>query len=102
MVVFLYRWRLKSGMEQQFADAWATVTKYHLEHSNSLGSRLHIGSDGIYYGYACWPDAETRKAAFEKPFEMPEFGLMREAIEESFPAVELNVLKDLISARSNA
>lgn len=97
MVVFLYRWRLKSGMEQQFADAWALVTTHHLEHSRSLGSRLHKGNDGIFYGYACWPDADTRKAAFEKPNEMTEVRLMREAIEESFPEVELNVLEDLIS-----
>ena len=27
----------------------------------SLGSRLHRGSDGIWYGYAQWPSEETRQ-----------------------------------------
>lgn len=102
MVVFLYRWRLKTDKEQQFADAWAAVTKFHLENSNSLGSRLHKGSDRIYYGYACWPDIETRKVAFDRSNEMPEFALMREAVDESFPEVELSIVEDLISARIDA
>lgn len=96
MIAFLYRWRIKSGREDQFIESWAAVTRYHREHSGSLGSRLHRGSDGIYYGYALWPSAETREIAFKKSVALSAYSLMREAIAESFPEVELKILKDLI------
>jgi len=98
MVAFLYRWRIKAGMERQFGEAWAVVTRHHLANSDSRGSRLHKGSDGLFYGYAVWPDAETREIAFERPFDLPETQLMRDAIEEPFPAVQLEILDDLITS----
>ncbi len=61
MIVYLYRWRLKPDKEAQFQKAWSYVTLQLREKSQSLGSRLHFGSDGFWYGYAQWPSIEIRK-----------------------------------------
>jgi Antibiotic biosynthesis monooxygenase len=61
-LVVLYRWRLHPGKEAAFEDAWLAITDTLLRHG-SHGSRLHRGDDGLWYGYAQWPDAATRAAA---------------------------------------
>lgn len=96
MVVYLYRWKIKSGCEDQFRIGWAGVTEYHRTHSNSLGSRLHLGTDGLFYAYACWPSAEARESAFAAQVDIPERQLMTDSIEESFPSVEMAVVEDLL------
>ena len=97
MVVYLYRWKIKSGCEDDFRIGWAAITEYHRTHSNSLGSRLHHGGDGLFYGYACWPNSEVREQAFAKQVDIPERQLMVDSIEESFPSVEMSVVEDLLS-----
>ena len=96
MVIFLYRWRIKKGFEQQFIDAWAEVTEFILRNYDSLGSRLHRGEDGIFYGYAQWKSSEQREKAFSQMVETEANIRMKEAIEESFPAVTLNPLSDFL------
>lgn len=63
MITYLYRWRLKPEKMEQFVDGWTLVTQNLLK-AGSLGSRLLVGSDGLYYGYAHWPDQQARLEAF--------------------------------------
>jgi len=94
MFIVLYRWRLKQGMEQQFIENWSAVTQHYLQHSGSLGSRLHRGSDGLYYGYAQWPNSLAREnASLDVRLELTWLH-MREAVEESFPEVILETVED--------
>src|SRR5262245_3082183 len=65
--VVLYRWRLHPGAEESFAEAWSRVTELLRSERGSLGSRLHRGSDGLWYGYAQWPSAAAREQAFAGP-----------------------------------
>lgn len=53
--VVLYRWKIKPGLEDQFAESWSRVTQFLLE-SGSLGSRLHKGVEDTWYGHAQWPN----------------------------------------------
>ena len=94
MLTALYRWKIKPGFEQQFIDCWSQVTLCLREEHGSLGSRLHRGNDGLYYGYAMWPSLEQRNMAFEKGVEHPARPRMAEAIEESFPEILLEVVAD--------
>ncbi|MFN0277626.1 MAG: antibiotic biosynthesis monooxygenase [Pyrinomonadaceae bacterium] len=96
MLIALYRWKIKSGHEQQFIEAWSEITLYYRENHGSFGSRLHRGSDGLFYGYAKWPSAEQRAKAFITGEEHPARPAMVEAIEESFPEVLLEVAADLL------
>lgn len=91
----LYRWRLKPGREQAFATAWAEVTEALLG-EGSLGSRLHHGSDGNWYGYAQWPDADVRATAFAKDLVPGASARMQAAIAETLPAVELTPVADFL------
>ena len=96
MVVFLYRWRIKPDLEQQFIDSWSEITAYYREHGGSLGSRLHKGNDGLWYGYAQWTSAEDRTAAFAKIPDHPAREKMSEAIAESFGDVRLEPVADYL------
>ena len=96
MFIVLYRWRIKAEMEKQFVDAWAEVTDFIRTEHESLGSRLHKGSDGLFYSYAQWKSAAQREQAFAS---MPALGArqkMRDAIEESLPEIVLENLSDYL------
>lgn len=106
-LVVLYRWRLAHGRETEFADAWRDATEALLTRG-SLGSRLHRGDDGLWYGYAQWPDAETRRAAFsqaafaEAASDPSPSARMRACIIESFPEILLSPVADLLRLAHNA
>jgi heme-degrading monooxygenase HmoA len=94
--VVLYRWRLREGAEDSFVEAWARMTDA-LRARGSLGSRLHRGSDGVWYSYAQWPSARTRDEAFAQgPADPTAVSQMRAAISESLPEIILDVVADHI------
>ncbi|MBA4183320.1 MAG: antibiotic biosynthesis monooxygenase [Acidobacteria bacterium] len=94
----LYRWRIKPNLEQQFVENWSARTAYLREKYDSLGSRLHRGSDGIWYGYAQWKSAEQREQVFnaESNTVSETSQKMREAIEESLPEIQLEITSDYL------
>ena len=105
MFVVLYRWRLKEGSAEDFALAWSEVTKFYKKHFDSLGSRLHLGSDGVWYGYAQWKSAGQRRRAFEERDEKlddPALAAARDrmarAVEESLPEIELDIKADYLKS----
>ena len=101
MLVFFYRWRIKPEKEAQFIEAWSEITAYYRENFDSLGSRLHRGDDGIFYAYAQWKSAGDRENAFEHTPKTEARTKMREAIEESFPEVRLEILSDYLVGQEN-
>ena len=95
--VVLYRWRLRPEAQDSFVQAWSRVSTL-LKERGSLGSRLHRGSDGIWYSYAQWPSAESRAKAFAAgPADVEASSRMRAAILEEFPEVILDIRADFIS-----
>lgn len=99
-LVVVYRWRLIPGHEEAFASAWREVTLAMLAHG-SLGSRLHRGEDGLWYGYAQWPDEATRERAFSAPSTDPALQTrMRVCIEERLPDIRLTPVADLLKLPS--
>jgi hypothetical protein len=94
--VVLYRWRLHPRSEEAFVQAWSRITEL-LRSRGSLGSRLHRGSDGLWYGYAQWPDDQSRKKAFAQgSVDAVATAQMQAAIAESWPEVVLNVEADYL------
>ena len=97
MVVYLYRWKLKPGREEDFQRAWSFITEQLREKSGSLGSRLHSGDDGLHYGYAQWPNRAARENSqltgeeFSRARE-----IMRDAAEETLPDIVLDPLADFL------
>lgn len=96
MTVYLYRWKIKPGKESQFEKNWAIVTKAIREQCGSYGSRLHRTGHGEYLGYAQWPDLKTREACVIDLPSQEARKLMRDAIESTYPDVELSVKSDLL------
>jgi len=64
--------------------------------AGSLGSRLHRGSDGLWYGYAQWPDDQTRQRAFTQALDSAAVEQMRAAVVESLPEVLLEPVADFL------
>jgi hypothetical protein len=95
-LVVLYRWRLHPGSEASFTEAWSRVTESLRSRAGSLGSRLHRGSDGIWYGYAQWPSDAVRRRAFAQPPDSEAAAQMRAAVAESFPEVLLEPVSDFL------
>lgn len=93
--LFLYRWRLRPGAEDAFAAAWTDATR-ELLRAGSLGSRLHRGDDGLWYGYAQWPDADRRDAAFATLGASDARDRMRECVAETLPPVALTPVADFL------
>jgi len=92
----LYRWRLHADKEAQFIEAWSKVSEQLLQRG-SLGSRLHKGSDGLWYSYAQWPSATARETAFALPsVATSAISEMRDAIAESLPEIVLESRSDFM------
>ena len=89
MYIVLYRWRLHAGSERDFKEAWTQVTESLLSRG-SLGSRLHLGDDGLWYGYAQWSSEEARRAAFAAgDGDAAAVAVTRAAIIEELPEIIL-------------
>jgi len=96
----IYRWRIRSGMEERFVQAWEVVTKSLMEEREALGSRLHRGEDGMWIAYAQWPT----KQAWEQSRELGAVDsgaatVMREAIEESLEPILMQPVCDHLALR---
>jgi heme-degrading monooxygenase HmoA len=101
MFIVLYRWRVKPEKEAQFIEAWSEITTYLRENFDSLGSRLHRGEDGVFYAYAQWKSTDQRENAFQNSPPSEAGKRMREAIEESFAEVRLEILSDYLIGQKN-
>lgn len=98
MFIVLYRWHVKPHLESQFVENWSLRTAYLREKYDTLGSRLHRGNDGIWYSYAQWKSAEQREKAFAlEANNLSEASQkFQEAIEETFPETQLEIVSDLM------
>jgi hypothetical protein len=93
----LYRWRLHPGCETDFVEARSRVWVLLRAERGSLGSRLHRGADGIWYGHAQWPSSQAREAAFARGPADPRASMqMKRSIAEEFPEVILEPGPDFL------
>jgi RimJ/RimL family protein N-acetyltransferase/heme-degrading monooxygenase HmoA len=95
-IAVIYRWRVKPGMEAQFAEGWSEGTAAIHERCASFGARLHRPRDGdVWVSYARWPDEASRKACFKNnDFRQLGFAKMREAVAETLPETALDIVDD--------
>ena len=97
MFIVLYRWRLHPGREESFIAAWSRITEILRAERGSLGSRLHRGSDGLWYSYAQWPSAQAREEAFALgAVDSSLSAAMEAAIAERFADVVLESVADFL------
>jgi hypothetical protein len=102
MFTVIYRWRIKPEFEKQFIENWSEITaEYYLKCDGAQGSRLHRGSDDLWYAYAQWKSAEDRESAFQNIPDLAVREKMKEAIEESFPEVRLEIMADFLIFSEN-
>ncbi|GGA13575.1 hypothetical protein GCM10011408_38790 [Dyella caseinilytica] len=86
-------------MESSFIEAWARLSDLLRSERGSLGSRLHCGSDGLWYSYAQWPSEQARKDAFSAGSVDPVASVqMERAIAEKYPEITLEPVADFLVA----
>lgn len=91
----IYRARLHPGMETTYISAWSTLTALIRTERGGLGSRLHLGQDGVWYAYAQWPSAKARSDAFALPSVHPSAQAdMMECVLEFLPEIQLDPIED--------
>jgi len=77
-------------MEEQFRQAWETVTKFLMAERKALGSRLHHAEDGTWVAYAQWPSKQAWECSRELgSLDPAATAAMRAAIEGSFEPILL-------------
>ena len=97
MYIVLYRWKIKTGMEEKFRSAWRTRTQQIIVEEGGLGSRLHQATDGSWIAYAQWPDRERWSKFWNAPKAQGETGqAMRSCIESSDEPTGMSVIDDLL------
>jgi hypothetical protein len=93
MFATYFKWKVKAGREAEFLALWSKGTQA-LRLENSLGSALFAGEDGLYSGFARWPDKETRDQAFAKGIRPDIFDPLRDCIEETLIWDDLQLLEN--------
>lgn len=97
-IAVMYRWRLHSGMERQFQQAWERATPLLMRHRGALGSRLHSAEDGTWFAYALWPSKLAWQHSRTLPSVDPEASReMLEAEAEAFEPVLLTPVADFLT-----
>jgi heme-degrading monooxygenase HmoA len=97
ILIVLYRWRLRPGHEELFIEAWSRISELLRSQHGSMGSRLHRGSDGIWYSYAQWPNAKSRVDAFSLGHVDSEAAeQMAQAAIERLPEITLKCVADFL------
>lgn len=94
MFAVIYRWRLKSGMEDQFVDGWERVTHAIRQTCGSYGSRLHRCDDGLWLAYARWPDEATQQDC--EHGEVEGLRLMLDAAEVLVETIHCEIVTNLL------
>jgi quinol monooxygenase YgiN len=95
--VVIYRWKLKTGKEGAFLEAWRTVTEHLRRKHGGLGSRLHRADDGSWVAYAQWPDQKTWKQAEVTGGQARKArDVMKSSIKKRFDPVLLVPVADLL------
>lgn len=94
----IYRWKIRSGKENQFEKAWIEATQLIRDHRGGLGSRLHHCQDGTFLAYAQWPDRETWEKSSSIPLpENKAIAQMIDAIISSEEPIPMTLAQDLFT-----
>ncbi len=80
MYCIVYRFKLiepSKTAEARFVETWSGITDYLKRECDALGSRLHLGEDGMFFAYAQWPSLAVfeASAAHEPKLEFVEMRL---------------------------
>lgn len=92
MFATYFKWKVKSGREAEFLALWSEGTAA-MRSEGSLGSALFAGKDGLYSGFARWPDRETRDRVFTKGIRPDIFDPFRDCIEETLVCDDLDLIE---------
>tara|TARA_Y100001936_G_scaffold252425_1_gene311997 strand:+ start:2550 stop:2885 length:336 start_codon:yes stop_codon:yes gene_type:complete len=93
----VYRFKVLSGREADFKDAWIRLTEAYKRDRGGLGSRLHQAEDGLWVAYAQWPDKQTWEDSLALgPPDKDAAELMAASVEERLEPILMTPEKDLL------
>jgi hypothetical protein len=93
MHAIYFKWKVASGNERHFENAWLTLTELIRDERGGLGSRLHRCADGYYFAYAQWPSEAFWAAQPEATARMVE---LRDQMREFAELVEGPLRGDVV------
>lgn len=96
MFVVIYRWRVRSGMEERFRDVWHRRTEKIYALRGSLGSRLHREDGNVYCAIALWPSRDLWEATKPRlPDDENDAATFNASVAEWFPPLTMEPVDDL-------
>lgn len=90
--VVISRFRVNPEKSEDFVSAWSRLSEVNREHFGTLGARLHLADDGLYYSYSHWPNRQTFEKSQESPAPTAARALMSSAIVERLPPTRMDIL----------
>jgi heme-degrading monooxygenase HmoA len=90
----LYRWKLKSGKDEDFVAAWERHAQVLCTESGMIGSRLHKADDGTFVAYSYWPSRKAWEKAQVEPPKSAARALMAAAIDERLDDTHLELVAE--------
>lgn len=103
MHAIYFRWKVASGREPEFEQAWLELTELICDEHGGLGSRLHRCADGHYFAYAQWPSERVWAA---QPMPGARMAALRNRMRECAELVDGplrgDVVADLLDMGSSA
>ena len=94
----IYSFKIISGKEIDFIDAWTALTKLIYQFAGSYGSRLHKVDKDFFIAYAQWPEKVTWDLSGDKlPEDIKNLRIqMREYCLEIKTEYEMTVVEDFL------
>lgn len=97
MHAIYFRWKVTSGREADFEQAWLELTELIRDEHGGLGSRLHRCAVGHYFALAQWPSESVWATHPEPSARMAALrNRMREVAELVDGPVRGDVVADLL------
>ena len=90
----LYRWKLKSGKDEDFVAAWKRHVEVLSAESDLIGSRLHKADDGTFVAYSYWPSRKAWEKAQAEPPKSAARALMAAAIDARLDDIHLDLIAE--------
>lgn len=95
MFAVIYKFKIKSGMESKFAQAWSAMTIEFLNIHGGLGSCLHKDYSDNFVAYARWQSRQLWEKE-KNIVNVEAMNEMKECIEQSFPPTPLEIVNVLL------
>lgn len=95
MYVTLYQWRIKTGKEKQFSEAWTKLTQQLQATVPGLSGRLHKTPQGSFLATIDWPSLQAWESQDAKNIDFSLQQQLMDSIEDVESVIPMEVVSEI-------